>query len=192
MTGSLPDDTELDALSAQVRAFAPLPDTEVERLLGEVRAAPGGGGAALLVEQSLAQVLDAVLGRRATGIDVMDLYQEGSVAATVAVGEYAARGGGAAGLRTYVARVVNAFLDDVVEREEAQRVADALLVEQAKLAEAAELTLRRTLEREPTILELAGLLQWPPERVEVVVDALHLARARYDSEIVEYLDDDES
>ncbi|MDQ2959809.1 MAG: hypothetical protein M3R48_01970 [Candidatus Dormibacteraeota bacterium] len=188
----LPDDTELDALSAQVRAFTPLPEAEVGRLLAETRNAPMGGGAARLVEQSLAQVLDAVLGRRAPGIDVMDLYQEGSVAATVAVGEYAARGGEPAGLRPYVARVVNTFLDDVVEREEVQRVADALLVEQAKLAEAAELTLRRALGREPTTLELAGVLQWPPERVEVVVDALRLARARYDSEIVEYLDDDES
>lgn len=191
MTGSLPDDTELDALAAQVRSLPPRGPEEIDRLLGEARDSPAGGAAAHLVEQSLAAVLDAVLVRRATGLDLMDLYQDGAVAATVAVGEYAARGGAAAGLRPYVARVVETFLDDVVERAEAQRVADALLAAQAQQVEAAEVTLRHRLDREPTALEVGSLLEWSPDRTDLILALLRQARERYDSEIVEYLDDDD-
>ncbi len=121
-------------------------------------------------------MLDAVLARRGQGVDLMDLYQEGSIAATVAVGEFAGRGGAASGLRAYVARVVDTFLDDVIKREAAQKLADALLVEQVKLLEAAEVVLRRRLEREPTTLELAAALEWTPETVEVVSAVLRQAR----------------
>jgi DNA-directed RNA polymerase specialized sigma subunit len=85
------------------------------------------------------------------------------------------------------------FLDDVIKREAEQKLADTLLVEQVKLLEAAELALRRRLEREPTALELAAALEWTPEVVEAVGAVLHRARDLYDSEIVDYLDDvDES
>jgi hypothetical protein len=85
--------------------------------------------------------------------------------------------------------VVDTFLDDVLERVAAERVADALVVEQVTLFEAAELLLRGRLEREPTTLELAAAMDWTPERVEVVRDALQRARETSDSEIVAYLDD---
>jgi DNA-directed RNA polymerase specialized sigma subunit len=119
----------------------------------------------------------------------MDLYQEGSIAATVAVREYTSRGGPPEGLRPYVERVVGTFLDDVVTRQEAQRLADQLLVENVKLLEAAELTLRSRLEREPTTLELAAVLNWTPQAVELVADSLALARQSSDAEILPYLDD---
>ncbi|HEX4755466.1 MAG TPA: hypothetical protein VH661_06920 [Candidatus Dormibacteraeota bacterium] len=184
-----PDDTALDAIAAQVRALAPLADEDVAVLMAESRQSPSGQATARLVEQQLGTVLAAVLARRSPGLDVMDLYQEGSIAATVAVGEYVGRGGPPEGLRPYVKRVVEQFLDDVIERETAQRVADALLVEKVKLLEAAELALRDRLEREPTTLELAAALNWTPEAVEVVAASLSLAREQYDAEIVEYLDD---
>jgi len=57
------------------------------------------------------------------------------------------------------------------------------------LFEAAELLLRGRLEREPTTLELAAAMDWTPEQVEVVRDALQRARETSDSEIVAYLDD---
>jgi hypothetical protein len=107
----------------------------------------------------------------------------------VAVTEYATRGGPAAGLRPYVARVVATSVDEVIAREEAQRVADLLLIENVKLLEAAEVVLRRRLEREPTTLELAAALNWTPEVVEDIGATLHAAREAYDSEIVAYLDD---
>jgi DNA-directed RNA polymerase specialized sigma subunit len=184
-----PDDTALDAIAAQVRALAPLADEDAAILMAESRQSPTGQATARLVEQQLGTVLAAVLARRSPELDVMDLYQEGSIAATVAVGEYVARGGPPEGLRPYVKRVVEEFLNDVVERETAQRVADALLVENVKLLEAADLALRDRLEREPTTLELAAALNWTPEAVEVVAASLRLAREQYDAEIVEYLDD---
>src|ERR1035437_9795531 len=54
---------------------------------------------------------------------------------------------------------------------------------------AAKLLRRGRLEREPTPLELAAAMDWTPERVEVVRDALQRARETSDSEIVAYLDD---
>ncbi|MHB8718895.1 MAG: sigma-70 domain-containing protein [Candidatus Dormibacteria bacterium] len=184
------DDTELDAIAAQVRAFPPLPDGEVGRLLAAARDAPGGSSGTRLVEHSLSRVLDAVLARRPTAADLLDLYQEGSMAAATAVAEYAARGGEAAGLGRYVDRVVSSFLDAAVERDAAQRRADEEVVRQAELAEAAEVRLRRLLEREPTPVELAAALAWPEDRVVTVMEAVRQARAAYDEEISRYLDDE--
>jgi DNA-directed RNA polymerase sigma subunit (sigma70/sigma32) len=189
MTTRFPDDTELDAIAAQVRSFAPMPAAELSGLLADAREFPSGPATGRLVEQQLGTVLDAVLARRGQGVDLMDLYQEGSIAATVAVAEFAGRGGNAAGLRAYVVRVVDTFLDDVIKREAAQRLADAQLVEQVKLLETAEVVLRRRLEREPTPLELAAALEWTTETVEVVGAVLHQARDTYDAEIVGFLDD---
>ena len=189
MTSRFPDDTELDAIAAQVRSRGRLANGELGSLLDEARRSPTGPAAARLVEQHLGTVLDAVLARRGQGVDLMDLYQEGSISATVAVGEYATRGGAASGLRTYVVRVIDTFLDDVIKREAAQRLADTMLVEQVKLLEVAEVALRRRLERQPTTLELAAALEWMPEAVEVVGTTLHLARDTFDAEIIDFLDD---
>jgi DNA-directed RNA polymerase sigma subunit (sigma70/sigma32) len=189
VTSRFPDDTELDAIAAQVRSLGRLANGELGSLLDEARRSPTGPAAARLVEQHLGTVLDAVLARRGQGVDLMELYQEGSIAATVAVGEYATRGGAAPGLRPYVVRVVDTFLGDVIKREAAQRLADTMLVEQVKLLEVAEVALRRRLERQPTTLELAAALEWMPETVEVIGAALHLARDTYDSEIIDFLDD---
>jgi DNA-directed RNA polymerase sigma subunit (sigma70/sigma32) len=189
MTSRFADDTELDAIAAQVRSFAPMPNAELMSLLDDARRSPSGDAMGRLVEQQLGTVLDAVLARRGQGVDLMDLYQEGSIAATVAVREYATRGGAAPGLRAYVVRVVDTFLDDVIKREAAQRLAGAMLVEQVKLLEVAEIALRRRLEREPTTLELAAALEWMPETVEVVGAALHQARDAFDTDIVDFLDD---
>jgi DNA-directed RNA polymerase sigma subunit (sigma70/sigma32) len=189
VTSRFPDDTALDAIASQVRSLRALSSGEVDALLEQARDLPAGPATGRLVEQQLGTVLDAVLTHGGSGVELMDLYQEGSIAATVAVGEYAGRGGSAAGLRRYVTRVVDTFLDDVVKREAAQRLADVLLLERVKLMEAGELGLRRRLEREPTILELAAALGWTPDEVEVVRAVLTRARADYDAEIVEFLDD---
>lgn len=189
MTSRFPDDTALDAIAAQVRSVDPLDGSEVGSLLEAARDAPAGPATGRLVEQQLSTVLDAVLSRRDSGVDLMELYQEGSIAAAVAVGEYASRGGAAPGLRAYVVRVLDAFLDDVTKGEAEQRLADTLLLERVKLLETAEVALRRRLEREPTILELAAALEWATDEVEVVSAVLAQARGAYDADIVEFLDD---
>jgi DNA-directed RNA polymerase sigma subunit (sigma70/sigma32) len=189
MTSRFPDDTELDAIASQVRSLPRLADGELGSLLDDAQRSPAGPATARLIEQQLGLVLDAVLARRGQGVDLMDLYQEGSVAATVAVEEYATRGGASTGLRAYVVRLVDSLLDDVIKREATQRLADAMLIEQVKLLEAAELALRGRLERQPTTLELAAALDWTPETVDIVGAALGQARDAYDAEIVAFLDD---
>jgi DNA-directed RNA polymerase sigma subunit (sigma70/sigma32) len=189
LSSRFPDDTELDAIAAQVRSVPVLGPEKVTALLSEARRSPAGTAAGRLVEQHLGVLLDAVLARRGRGAELLDLYQDGSVAATVAVREYAARGGTAAGLPAYVAKVVDRFLDEVLERIEAQRLADALLIEQVKVLETAEVALRRRFEREPTNVELAAALEWTPALVEVVSAALRQAREVHDAEIVDFLDD---
>ncbi|MBV8193978.1 MAG: hypothetical protein JOY80_00470, partial [Candidatus Dormibacteraeota bacterium] len=135
-------------------------------------------------------VLDESLARRDRGVDVIDLYQEGTLAAIVAVTEYSSRGGAAAGLRGYVTRVVAAHLDDAIEEVELDRKADEAFVRDAQLYETAEVSLRRELGRSATATELAAALEWPEERVTVVAEAVMNARELWDSEIVEYLDDE--
>lgn len=185
-----PDDTELDALAAQVRSFPHLDDIE---LMGLLDAAHDGDQEAqrYLVEQQLGSVLDAALAHRGGGIDVVELYQEGSVAATIAVEEYVVRGGRPDGMRHYVDRVVGAHLDSIIERETLRQQDERKLVEEVQLVESAEIVLRRELGRQPTPTEVAARLEWPPERVEALDQMLHVAREIFDSDIALYLDDDE-
>jgi hypothetical protein len=90
-----------------------------------------------------------------------------------------------------VQKVVGAHLDDVVEREKERHAAEAKLVEDAQLVEAAELVLRREMRRMPTAVEVAARLEWPPERVEAIELMLASAREIFDGEIAQYLDDGE-
>ena len=182
-------DADLDAIEAQVRSFPPLADDEVARLLPTAAAA--GPSQERLVEHTLGVALDEALSRRDRGVDVVDLYQEATLAAIVAVSEYSVRNGAARGLRAYVARVIGAHLDDAIEQAAIDRRADEAFVRDAQQYETAEIALRHELARAPTVTELAAALKWPEERVEVVADAVTNAREIWDSEIVQYLDDED-
>ena len=187
---STADDTDLDALSSQVRSRRSLEAGEIGRLLPGATAS--GPAQERLVEHHLDVALAEALARRDRGVDVFDLYQEATLAAIVAVSEYAARGGAPGALRAYVARVIGAHLDDMLEEAELERRADEAFVRDAQLYETAEVSLRHELGRSPTSTELAAVLEWPEERVAVVAEAVTAARELWDSEIVQYLDDDEN
>ncbi len=182
-------DTALDSLAAQVRTRPPLPLEEVTELLGRVRRDGAGDARSTLVEHHLGLALDAALSHADSGVDVGDLYQEASVAVVTAVGEYAARSGDAAGLRGYVRRVVDLFVDAAVEREETERRTAEALVTDSRLLDLAEVAMRKQLGRDPTTLELAAVLGWPVERVTVIGDLLAEARARNDESLIPFLDD---
>jgi DNA-directed RNA polymerase sigma subunit (sigma70/sigma32) len=186
---NLPDDTELDALAAQARAYPPLDDAEVARLLAE--AVTAGPARERLVEHHLSIALDEAIARGGRGVAVADLYQEGTLATIVAVSEYASRGGTPSGLRAFVARVVGAHLESAIEEAALEQRSDEAFVRDAQLYEAAEINLRRELGRSATTMELAAALLWPEDRVAVVAEMLNAAREMYDSEIVQYLDDDD-
>lgn len=185
------DDTELNSLAAQARAHPPLSAAAVERLIGAAR---GGDGLARksLAEHSLGAVLAEAVARRDHGIEVTDLYQEGSLAALVAIEEYTQRGGPGAGFAGYVRRVVAAHLDRLIEEAEAAAAAAAAILEDTRLLEIAQVALREQIGHEPSATELAAVLLWPQERVELIAAMVNSARQAFDAEIVEFLDDDDA
>lgn len=184
-------DSPLDAIAAQARSYPPLPLDEVDALLRRTHETGGKAAAATLVRHHLAIALDAALERRDRGLEVGDLYQEGSVAVVTAVDEYAHRGGGAAGLRAYVERVVALHLDAALEREVEERAAGEAFVRDAQRYELVEVELRHRHGREATPTELAAALEWSVEHVETVAEMLNEARALSDESLLPYLDDTE-
>jgi DNA-directed RNA polymerase sigma subunit (sigma70/sigma32) len=183
------EDSPLDALAAQARGYPPLPLDEVDALLRRTHETGGNAAAATLVRHHLSIALDAALQRRDQGLEVGDLYQEGTIAVVTAVDEYVLRGGDAAGLRSYVERVVTLHLDAAVEREAQERAAGEAFVRDAQRYELAEVELRHQLSRVPTSLELAAALEWSVEHVEAVGEMLAEARALSDESLLPYLDD---
>lgn len=186
--GARADDTEMDALAAHAHAHPELSGEAAERLIEAARAGDAGARQEL-VEHSLGVVLDQAVTRRDRGVEVIDLYQEGSMAAIVAVQEFLDRGGRGAQLAGYIRRVVGGHLDRVIEREREAAASAASLVEDTRRLEAAQVELRHRSGREPTGTELAAALQWSQERVELVAGLLATAREIYDADIVQYLDD---
>ena len=182
-------DSPLDAIAAQARSYPPLPLDEVDELLRRIHGTGGNAAAATLVRHHLALALDAALERRDQGLDLGDLYQEGSVAVVTAVDEYARRGGNAAGLRSYVERVVALHLDAALEREADERAAGEAFVRDAQRYELVEVELHHQLGRDATAIELAAALEWSVEHVETVAEMLNEARALNDESLLPFLDD---
>jgi hypothetical protein len=178
-----------EILVAQARSLPPLSEAETAALLAEVR--EHGKGAALdrLVEYQLAGILAEAAARRGRGVEVGDLAQEAAIASVVAVTEYAGRGGAAPGLDQFVIRLVGSHMDETIELAALERASDEAFIRDAQTYELAEVRMRHELGRDATAIELAAQLGWPDERVAIVAGMLKEARARYDSEIVEYLDD---
>jgi DNA-directed RNA polymerase sigma subunit (sigma70/sigma32) len=183
-------DSPLDTIAAQARSNPPLPTEEVAELLSRVHDSGGNAAAATLVRHHLAIALDAALARRDRGLEVGDLYQEGSIAVVTAVDEYARRGGDPAGLRDYVQRVVDLHLDAALEREMEEKAAAEAFVRDAQRYELAEVELRRRLGRVPTSVEMAAALEWSVEHAETVAEMLAEARALHDDSLLPYLEDE--
>jgi DNA-directed RNA polymerase specialized sigma subunit len=187
MTRSELADREI--LEAKVRSLPPLSEDAATRLLEEVRAQGRGPALDELVEHQLAAIIALAEARGGKGVEIGDLTQEGTIAGVVAVLEYAGQGGPASGLDRFVSRLVALHMDDTIELAAIERASDEAFVRDTEVYEAAEIRARHEFGRTPTVLELAAELGWPEERVAIVGAMLNDARARYDSEIVEYLDD---
>ena len=185
-------DAAIEGLRQQVDAHPPLPLDIVARLLGAAHDEPRGSAEATLIRHHLGVALGEAVARRDSGVDVGDLFQEGSLAVVTAVEEYAERGGAAEGLSRFVGRVVALHLDAAIEREAEQRRIDEAFVRDTQLLEAAEVSLRRQLGRPATTLELAAALEWPAERIELLSAMLADARALHDESLIPFLDDVES
>lgn len=180
---------DLEVLEAKVRSLPALTELATARLLEDVRVHGRGPALDELVEHQLATILQLAEARSGKGVEVGDLTQEGTIAGVVAVLEYAGQEGAASGLDRFVSRLVASHMDDTVELAAIERAGDVAFVRDTEIYEAAEIRTRHELGRNPTVLELAAELGWPEERVAIVGTILNDARARYDSEIIEYLDD---
>jgi DNA-directed RNA polymerase sigma subunit (sigma70/sigma32) len=187
MTRSELSDREI--LDAKVQSLPPLDEPAIARLLAEVRVHGRGPALDELVEHQLAGIIELAEARRGKGVEVGDLTQEGTIAGVVAVIEYAGQGGPAGSLERFVSRLVASHMDDTIELAAIERAGDEAFVRDTEIYEAAEVRTRHELGRNPTVVELAAELGWPEERVSIVGAMLNEARARYDSEIVEFLDD---
>jgi DNA-directed RNA polymerase sigma subunit (sigma70/sigma32) len=185
--GSFEEDAAaLQDLVRYVQLTRPLQPGEEQTLLE--RAALGDRPSEdRLVAGHLAMVIRLAGSRGDQGLSVADLVQEGSIGLVEAVRAFA--GSGAPDFASFAEARVGAQMDAAVEAE-AAAVRDAhLLVNAATDYERTEILMRHELGRDPTTVELAAQLGWPDERVAIVAGMLKDARARYDSEIVDYLDD---
>jgi DNA-directed RNA polymerase sigma subunit (sigma70/sigma32) len=187
MTGRDIDAPEI--LVAQAQSLPPLTEPETAALLTEVRERGKGPALDQLVEHQLSNILELAASRRGKGVEVGDLAQEAAIASVVAVTEYANRGGAAAGLQQFVSKLIATHMDDMIELAALDRASAEAFIRDAQTYELAEVRMRHELGRDATPIELAAQLGWPDERVAIVAGMLNEARSRYDSEIVEYLDD---
>jgi hypothetical protein len=178
-----------EILVEQANALPPLSEGETAALLTTVRELGTGPALDRLVAHQLRGILEQAAARRGRGVEVGDLAQEAAIASVIAVTEYAGRGGAAAGLNQFVEKLAAAHMDDMIELAALDRASAEAFIRDAQTYELAEVRLRHELGRDATAIELAAQLGWPDERVAIVAGMLQEARSRYDSEIVEYLDD---
>jgi RNA polymerase sporulation-specific sigma factor len=183
------DDTDLDALAAQVRARPRLDDDEMARLLKSARALDETAREKL-VGHFLRDALAASLERRDRGLDVADLYQEATVAVVGAIGELTAGADSIPEINVKVAAAIAAGLDNALNELVQERKVEEQMVHDTNLLSLVRIRVQNEKHAEPTAEELAALLKWPVERVEVVLGALLKAQAMHDVDIVEYLDDE--
>jgi len=181
---------ELSEVETQLRGVPMLRPGEADELLVELRQHGTPAASERLVEGHLGIALEEARARDGRGVDGGDLYQEATLAVIVAVREYASREASAAGLGDFTRKVVAAHLDATLEAAEMEHQSEEAFVRDAQLYEAAEITLRRRLGRAATPTEVASLLEWPAERVEMMARMLGNARSLYDEDIALYLDDE--
>src|SRR5207249_336139 len=79
------DAADVENLAAQARSFPPLSASQVEQLLADVRGGDGRAPLQRLVEHHLGLVFDEARTRADRSVEVFDLYQEGTLAALVAI-----------------------------------------------------------------------------------------------------------
>jgi DNA-directed RNA polymerase sigma subunit (sigma70/sigma32) len=184
------DDTDLDALAAQVRTHPRLDNAEMDAALASARSDNGGDANEKLVGHFLRQALDASLERRGRGLDVSDLYQEATVAVVAVIAGWIAGGQPSAGLDAAVTKAIATELDNALQQFEEHRKVEEQLVRDTSLLSAVRIRLKQKQQTDPTNEELAALLKWPLERVELVLETLQKAQVMHDLELLEYLEDE--
>ena len=153
------------------------------------RAVSGEAGAQREVfDQQRALIQRLARERAEQGLSQEDLVKEGSLGLLAAMHEFA--GGVQAPFETYAEARIGQEMDRALQDEKAAVREEQQLVADANEFEAAELALRKELNRAPTPTELRERLGWAPERVDDVAAAVEDARQRHDEELLPFLDPD--
>jgi DNA-directed RNA polymerase sigma subunit (sigma70/sigma32) len=178
-------DRSLGGLMRDARSVGQLAPAEEAKLL--LRAGLGDESSQ---ERLLAANLDKVArlaGQRdGQGLSVPDLVQEGSIGLLEAIRTFA--DSGETDFASYAEARIGAQMDAAVSEEIAAVREGELLVAAATDYERAELVMRRTLLREPSVVELAEKLEWTVDRTRYIARVVADARRRYDEEILAFID----
>jgi RNA polymerase sigma-E/F/G factor len=140
-------------------------------------------------EQQRAMIVRLARERAEQGLTHEDLLQEGSLGLLAAMHEFA--GGVAVPFDAYAEARIGEQMDRALRDEQAAVREEQQLVADANAFEAAELALRRELNREATPGELRERLGWTAERMDDAAAAVDDARQRHDEELLPYLNPDD-
>jgi RNA polymerase sigma factor (sigma-70 family) len=165
------------------------PDASEHARLLEAAGRGDQGARESLARAHLDWVISAARERADRGLSQGDLFQEGTIGLMEAIHEFPASGRKdfEAFARDHVVRHMERALG---AEEKAVRDTQLLLQAAHDYAEA-ELTSRRELGHEASMIELAAKLEWSLQRTEEIAQMVADARRRHDEEILQYLDPDD-
>ena len=181
--------SELEALAAEVRRVRPLRPGEKESLLEKVRAGADRVAGERLLETHLGLVLDIAQAKKGRGLNVGDLFQEGSVGLLAAIRAFA--NASEADFDSFIAAQVALAMEDAIRAEEEAVRQERLLLEAAADYDRVEIALAGELHRAPTVAEIGARLEWTPERTEYIRAIVDDARKRHDAELLLYVEPEE-
>jgi DNA-directed RNA polymerase sigma subunit (sigma70/sigma32) len=178
-------DGSLGALMRDARTVGRLVPAEEATLL--LRAALGDESSQeRLVAANLEKVVRLAATREGQGLSVPDLVQEGSIGLLQAIRTFA--DSGESDFSSFAEARIGAQMEAAISEEIAAVREGELLVTAATDYERAELVMRRTLLREPSVVELAEKLEWTVDRTRYIAQVVADARRRYDEEILAFID----
>ncbi len=170
--------------SAQVERYRRLSSGERAALLEAAGAGDARAGRRL-VEHHLYLVFEAAARYRGQGLGFADLFQAGSEGLIQEVDRYRGR---EVDFIASSERAVARAIEGAIAQDTGTRRNETALVEACRALEKATLLLQGRLCREPSVAELAELLEWDGGRVEAIRTMLAEARTRQDLELLAYLD----
>jgi RNA polymerase sigma factor (sigma-70 family) len=139
-----------------------------------------------LIKAHLDWVAAAARERSARGLAEGDLFQEGIIGLIEAIEGF--RASGRLEFEAFARERVAISMDAALGNEERVVRNGRLLVQAADDYVTAEMTLRRELGRDSTIVELAEKLEWSVQRTEEIGQIVADARRRHDEELLQYLE----
>lgn len=184
------DDSDFDALAAQVRSTPKLSDEELRAALNTARAMPSAQNKEPIIEHFLHVALDAALALKGGENDVAVLYQEAVIAVITEVDRFVGSDDSEEMFLESIGLAVAAHLKKTLEDQAMVRASEEAFVRDVRLLSMARTHLRAENGSEPTVETLAATLKWTNEKVGVVYEMLTEAEQIHDADLIDYLDDE--